>query len=338
VCSSDLILNLDTGAVIAKMATNSSTANGLSVPYLYDANGDKVIDYIYAGDLRGNLWQFRTSGANWQSTAGSLLFSATNAANQVQPITVPPSVYGSHPNGGFMVYFGTGSYITAADLANSDGQTFYGIWVQNPASPTTVTRSTLLQQTITGTPVAGGSTWRTISSNTPNWTTHRGWYLNLPLPGTGPSERVLGPSMVIDRVNNELDRVVFLTALPDNDPCKGGGTGWLMELSLLSGGQPSLAIADTNNDGSFGSGDIATGGMQLGSNLGIGTSFGILAYSGNDGSVGTHTAIDYFDLAVSKDATPQQSGSADPTIIKRRGDDTTIVGGNPGRVNWQQIL
>ena len=39
-------------------ATNVTTPNGLAEPYLVDIDGDQVVDYVYAGDLLGNLWKF----------------------------------------------------------------------------------------------------------------------------------------------------------------------------------------------------------------------------------------------------------------------------------------
>lgn len=31
---------------------------GLSSPYIYDVDGDGKTDWIYAGDMAGNLWKF----------------------------------------------------------------------------------------------------------------------------------------------------------------------------------------------------------------------------------------------------------------------------------------
>lgn len=34
------------------------TENGLSTPRLVDINGDGKPDFVYAGDLKGNIWKF----------------------------------------------------------------------------------------------------------------------------------------------------------------------------------------------------------------------------------------------------------------------------------------
>ena len=59
------IVNLQTGELITKIPTNKQTANGLSTPYLYDSDGDRIVDAIYAGDLQGNLWKFDKSSGGW---------------------------------------------------------------------------------------------------------------------------------------------------------------------------------------------------------------------------------------------------------------------------------
>ncbi len=148
------IINLQTGALIKKIAANDSTNNGLSSPALVDTNGDKIIDIVYAGDLQGNVWKFDLSHSNsgqWDVAYGSgntkhPLFTARNASNQVQPITSPLEI-GLHPSGGYLVYFGTGQYIASGDNSNTNTQSLYGIW-DNGSRISVTDRSTLQQQTI----------------------------------------------------------------------------------------------------------------------------------------------------------------------------------------------
>ena len=46
-------------------------------------------------------------------------------------------------------------------------------------------------------------------------------------------------------------RIIFATLLPSNDPCTFGGSGWLMELDLYSGGRLAFTPFDLNGDGVF---------------------------------------------------------------------------------------
>jgi type IV pilus assembly protein PilY1 len=96
------------------------------------------VDYAYAGDLLGNLWKFDLTGATideWKiayndGSNPQPLFQAKNAQGYCQPITIMPDVmkhckYGSN---GYIVVFGTGRYLGAADFADLSVQTIYGIW------------------------------------------------------------------------------------------------------------------------------------------------------------------------------------------------------------------
>ena len=54
-----------------------ATPNGLGDPFAADAIGaDGLVDFVYAGDLQGNLWKFdltSTTIANWRSNANEAL-------------------------------------------------------------------------------------------------------------------------------------------------------------------------------------------------------------------------------------------------------------------------
>lgn len=56
------ILDAVTGLLIKKINTGNNTNNGLSTPAIIDVNDDGKVDYVYAGDLKGNMWKFDRSG------------------------------------------------------------------------------------------------------------------------------------------------------------------------------------------------------------------------------------------------------------------------------------
>ena len=63
------IVDIKTGHLIRSITTgvgnNSlSTVNGLATPLTVDANGDRIVDAIYAGDYQGNMWKFDVSDSN----------------------------------------------------------------------------------------------------------------------------------------------------------------------------------------------------------------------------------------------------------------------------------
>ncbi len=122
---------------IPAAATGSAEAsgNGLSSPQFLDVNGDGTPDFVYAGDLRGNMWKFDISGgssSDWGvAFNGSPLFTAIyssgTGSSSRQPITAPPVLRPNRTIGGLMVAFGTGQNLTVNDRADTSVQTVYSV-------------------------------------------------------------------------------------------------------------------------------------------------------------------------------------------------------------------
>ncbi|OIQ71235.1 neisseria PilC protein [mine drainage metagenome] len=206
-------------APIASTACAFKGGNGLSAPQLIDLNGDGKVDVAYAGDLQGNLWKFNLTSAtdsSWgMSFSGQPFFvakgratSATRpSATVAQPITSAP-YYMQHPLGGIMVSFGTGRNLTDADQTSTGIDSYYALWDNSTFSTSTgsvtltdssainttsatvlpTTTGGLVQQTITGTVTDAGTTLYTSSTNPVDYSTKRGWYIDLSLSS---GERVL---------------------------------------------------------------------------------------------------------------------------------------------------
>ncbi len=130
------ILDAASGTVVRKIEAGAGPDNGLSSPIAVDINHDDVVDFVYAGDLKGNLWKFDLLSDNplgWTVafTAGgkpAALFSATDPDGNPQPITARPDVMFHPEKHGLMVSFGTGKLLASYDLALTQIQTLYGIW------------------------------------------------------------------------------------------------------------------------------------------------------------------------------------------------------------------
>ena len=130
------ILNAINGAVIAKIEAGTGSDNGLSSPIAVDVNFDDVVDFVYAGDLKGNLWKFDLTSDNWlnwdvaykSGSQPAALFSATDPDGHPQPITTRPDVMYHPEKHGLMVCFGTGRLLASNDLSSTQIQTLYGIW------------------------------------------------------------------------------------------------------------------------------------------------------------------------------------------------------------------
>jgi type IV pilus assembly protein PilY1 len=257
------IIDIETGEIIKTLDTligDASTPNGLSTPIPVDVNGDRIADYIYAGDLLGNMWKFdvSTSNANhWDiayssgsPAAPAPLFTACNEDPCVsrQPITAKPQV-GKHPDGGLMVYFGTGKYYEAGDQnggSSSQIQTFYGI---RDNGAVIAGRDSLQAQTILAEVefVSFGKKLRVTSDTIVDYASKKGWYLDLVSPVNGTEGELVTVGALL-----RAGRIIFTTIVPTQDPCvPGGGFSWLMEIDAVTGQRLDTAPFDINGDGKF---------------------------------------------------------------------------------------
>ncbi len=282
------VVDIQTGALIRKISTEKgrsadptgqSRPNGLATVSPVDVDGDFIVDYVYGGDLFGNLWKFDLNdidptkwGSGYKSgNKPAPLFVAVASNGIVQPITVRPQVM-FHPTGasGTIVLFGTGKYMEVGDNSGNaycDGsstdpdcqptQTFYAIWDDGNNGRT---RSNLLQQKIlaeeTVTTSGVSYDYRITSDYAINWGSggQKGWYLDL-LNTEGNNTKNYGERQVSDSILRN-GRIIFTTLLPlGDDPCKFGGDGWLMELDAASGARLTLSVFDVNRDGVFTSAD-----------------------------------------------------------------------------------
>ncbi len=258
------VLDAETGAVRAKIDTGSGSAgtpNGLSGPIAVDTTGDGVADVVYAGDLFGNLWKFdlssSSSGAWNVAFSGVPLFSTPG-----QPITVRPDVT-KFTQAGYLVTFGTGRYIDTSDNTSTDAQSFYGI---RDIGSAVGGLSNLVQQNIVSNSATGadGNTYRLSThavgpatvdsplagdnaiSASSYQSSKKGWYINMPAAG----ERMVSDATI------RAGRVIFNTLIPNTDPCGFGGTGWVMEVDVMTGNRNDSPTFDTNNDMQISSADL----------------------------------------------------------------------------------
>lgn len=276
------IVNLEDGSLIKTITTgvgNQATPNGLATPTVVDVNNDSIADYVYAGDLRGNLWKFDLTSNDdddWDVSYSDddgdpvPLYVARASSNARQPITSRVDV-ARGPNGvGMLVLFGTGKFLEVSDRSTTATQTFYGIYDPNTLNESTRSdidpldgRSNLIAQTIladnvqvTRTDAQGnivnGLRVRITSTNAPG---PRGWYLDLT-----SGERVVANPTFRD------GKVIFSTTIPSTDLCSSGGSSWVMELDALTGQRLGESPVDINLDGQIDASDIAAWSNGAGTN------------------------------------------------------------------------
>jgi type IV pilus assembly protein PilY1 len=126
-------------------ATGTPTnKNGIYFASPADLDGDHVTDYVYAGDLLGNLWRFDLTSnleASWALTPGPVFKTPG------QPITTALVLAsGAASSGGLqqlMILFGTGQKTpvstTTPTTYAAGTQTLYGVWDWNMATYASMT-------------------------------------------------------------------------------------------------------------------------------------------------------------------------------------------------------
>ena len=289
-------VKINTGAGV--IATNPSDPanqdpmagipNGLGQPTAIDTNLDGVVDTVYAGDLQGNLYRFEVGDENPNNWQAVKLFTATANGNTQtrQPITTAPTVTKVPNQEGFIITVGTGSFITEEDGLSTDIQSVYGIWDRFEPAPRTAepgTKLTLLtEQVITNVVDENrvSDTLRIMSNNAVNLLpgngidANYGWYIDLdPVRasttlqgnsntdsgGLAPPNPQYPGERAIRRIVQRGNSLVLTTVIPrDANSCFRAPPGALWFVDALTGGNPSSAVIDLDNDGIVDANDLIT--------------------------------------------------------------------------------
>ncbi|MCL4737757.1 MAG: pyrrolo-quinoline quinone [Burkholderiaceae bacterium] len=161
------MLDADTGAIVHEFDT------GVGAPGAGDAGlaqvsafleDDGTVRYAYGGDLLGNLWRFDLQGKGAPVKLAELRDSLGNR----QPVTAAPEL--AMIENKRVVIVGTGRMLGIGDFGSTRVQTMYAI---SDGVPLANPRAALVAQ------VYNPAT-DSLSSNPVDWSTDRGWYVDLP--------------------------------------------------------------------------------------------------------------------------------------------------------------
>ncbi len=231
------VVDLANGAILSKTSTGVGSATSPSgfarfSAWARDPDTDNTTQYVYGGDLQGNLWRFDLG-----ATPPTVLRVATlrDAADQPQPITTRPELgqIDSHR----VVFVGTGRYLGGSDLQDPSTLSPVGDWsylgsfyaIKDNGTAQGVPRGSTSYVTRTVTDL--GINRRGVTGSPINWSTHDGWYMDLPSTG----ERVnIDPQLV-------LGTLVFASNIPNNNACTAGGDSWIYQLNYRDGQMVSTA-------------------------------------------------------------------------------------------------
>jgi len=243
-------------------------ANGITNVSSADLDGDFVIDYLYAGDLQGNVWRFdltSSAPANWAASkfgqpSATPLYVAKDSSGNRQPITSSIAVTATLTGGAQRVILGFGTGRTtpftssSATTYQTGTQSVYGLWdwdmtswngmsstkyaalAEVTTSPyRTFTRTDLFTDTV----ATQTSTTRTATTAVVCWNgssactsgnTQYGWKFDLP----DSSEQVIynpvfsGGELLLNTTIPPQNAVGQCTLLLP--------TGWTMAFDMASGG------------------------------------------------------------------------------------------------------
>jgi type IV pilus assembly protein PilY1 len=229
------VLNAATGAEISRIYTctdqnNEATCGGSAAApsglakinnWVDNGNSDNTTRYVYGGDLNGDLWRFDINATPP---------TAIKLAALGEPISTRPEL--ADISGKRVLLLGTGLFLQAADKSDSAARTIYGIKDCMDSSCTAYTDikasgSGFVKQTLITSADGNSRTMETL--RTVNWSTGKGWYVELLDDG----ERVnVDPKL-------QLGTLVVASNVPENSSalsCSSGGYSWLYNLDITNGG------------------------------------------------------------------------------------------------------
>ncbi|WP_434777798.1 pilus assembly protein [Neisseria sp. Ec49-e6-T10] len=215
------LLNMKTGQKWQNM--NAKDGKGLSSPTVVDIDNDGFADYVYAGDLKGDLYRFDLSKAGSGSGVTRVFKGDSD-----KPITSAPAIF--HKDGQLMVVFGTGSLLTEDDNTDKQQQSFYGII--DDLSIADLDIQDKEDDLVTQEFKEDSSGNRTLSSKSIG--DKKGWKIDL---SSGTGERVVYQPMV-------SGHTVYFTTQIVNPPASdklcdvASGGGYLMSVDAQTGGHP----------------------------------------------------------------------------------------------------
>jgi type IV pilus assembly protein PilY1 len=235
------VLNAATGALIRAISTGTGSPtdpSGLGPISAWQNNAeyDATAQFVYGGDLKGNLWRFDLTQASDPSQwSVAKLANLTDTLGNPQPVSSAPelALIGTDR----FVYVGSGRYLGMSDVPGSSSassaaairQSIYGL--KDDLSPVTIQRSGGALAVLASSRSGTGST-SAVSISGPSLAGSRGWVLDLP----GAGERIVGDPQSL------IGALTFTSNVPIGaDPCDPQGASYFWQIDYRTGRQLSQA-------------------------------------------------------------------------------------------------
>lgn len=225
------VLDATSGTLVSKIATASgsaSAANPIGLAkinnWVDDVMTNNITQYIYGGDLNGEIWRFDMVGGGVSLLASIGLPITTRM--ELAEVDHKKAVFG-----------GTGLFLQVADKSNQTTQILFGIKDDDTGSVGGVIgNADFVERTL----ITSGDYRTTDSSSDIDWDAKKGWYMQLPDAG----ERVnVDPKI-------QLGTLVVASNVPQDtgsNSCSVGGYAWLNYIDFATGGFVRNEQSNPNN-------------------------------------------------------------------------------------------
>lgn len=249
-----LVIDLNNGGEILwqiDLPESVAADNGIGQIEGWDADTDGNLDWIFAGDLHGNVWKFDLSVADPESNGiaygGKPLFTATSESGSKQSITGGITLAKEPGTGQLWIYFGTGRLLSNADPINTDQQSWYGI---KDGTQITDRKSQLQKRDMANVAASATVSARVIEDVTSNdLINKRGWVIDL----IDTRERIVQKPQVrsVNLGSSRTSGLVVASTVPTSDFCSPSSDGWVMAINPFTGGRLKVHYFDLSKDKSF---------------------------------------------------------------------------------------
>ena len=246
------ILNAKTGAMLGSVPVYTGSGTALSPAGLAQIEGytpsyqDYTLDYVYGGDLDGNLWRFDfTSADNDLPSVNKIAEFIVDGVGQ--PVTTAPKVEYSAEDLKRYVFVGTGRLLENVDLSNSKQQTMYavrdgtksrafGSGTHQLALPSGISFPMHRSNMSKVTDLLSGAK---LSEATP-----MGWYYDLTGRDTTSTTGVAATERIILSLQANDGVLTWAGTIMNSDPCSVTGTARLYSVQYGTGQSVFYKIVD----------------------------------------------------------------------------------------------
>lgn len=233
------VVNANTGVLLEKIGTgagSTTTPSGLAkLAGWIESDSNNTTERFYGGDLLGNVWRIDIDNTTPPSGKEAFLLAELGQVNgaTVQPVTtIPKLTHVTVGNGSYaVVHIATGRYLGITDLNDTSQQSVYSIKDKLIATGLGKVRTSgvLVKQTLIDADGESGEAIRTTSTNSVDWSTQSGWYVDFNPDNGSPGERVN-----VD-MQQQLGILTVATNVPDTNACNVGGYAWLYYFDYKTG-------------------------------------------------------------------------------------------------------